>query len=73
MQTVFLQVAWMFKSYTAEDGSDSDKAVTLKEKRDKAMGLYQDIVLRDRSNALGIVKQQVSSDCCKGELQPVAC
>ena len=60
IQIVFLQVAWMFKAFSAEDGSDEEKVNALKEWRDKALELYQEIALRDRSNALASVKQQVS-------------
>lgn len=61
IQSVFLQVTWMFKSFSADDASDPAKVKAITEQRNKALGLFQDIVLRERSNALGFAKQQVSS------------
>ena len=50
----------MFKVFSADDAADQSKVAEIKDKRDKALGLFQDIALKDRSNALGVVKQQVS-------------
>lgn len=61
VQTIFLQLAWMFRSFTEDDAGDAEKVARLVEKRDKAKNILYNLALRERTNAAEDVRRQVSS------------
>ena len=60
IQVVFIHLAWLFKSFSAEDKDDAMKVTALEEKRDRAVEIFSRLALKDMSNATVSVKRQVS-------------
>jgi hypothetical protein len=50
----------LFKGFSADDKDDPVKVVTLSEKRDRAVEIFQKLALKELSNAPISVKHQVS-------------
>ncbi|WWC65419.1 uncharacterized protein I303_108037 [Kwoniella dejecticola CBS 10117] len=58
VQIVLYHITWAFRKFTEVDSKDDGKVDTLKEKRDKAAEIFQELTLGDNTNTLDHVRRQ---------------
>ncbi|WWC72404.1 uncharacterized protein I206_106366 [Kwoniella pini CBS 10737] len=58
VQIVLYHMTWTFRRFTEEDAKDDEKVSLLKDKRDKAVGIFQELTLGDNSNTVDLVRRQ---------------
>lgn len=69
LQILFLLMTWLFKRFSASDADDDAKKAAITEKRDRAIGIYQKLSLREQNNAVEAVRRQVSLSAIRAELR----
>jgi cohesin complex subunit SA-1/2 len=58
LQILFFHLTWIFKRFTLEDGTDEAKVAAIKEKRNRALQIFQNFGVADKGNVSEMVRRQ---------------
>ncbi|KAK4687910.1 cohesin complex subunit SA-1/2, partial [Tremellales sp. Uapishka_1] len=58
LQIVFLHLTWAVKSFSSGDANDDQKVTALMENRDRAVEIFETFGVKDRTNAVELVRRQ---------------